>query len=52
MRVRPSGCAILNKGGGVWRCRTVFNCTEACPRGIKITKAIEEVKRALILNRV
>jgi succinate dehydrogenase / fumarate reductase iron-sulfur subunit len=44
--------AILNKGGGVWRCRTVFNCTEACPRGINITKAIEEVKRALILNRV
>jgi succinate dehydrogenase / fumarate reductase iron-sulfur subunit len=43
---------ILNKGGGVWRCRTVFNCTEACPRGIKVTKAIEEVKRALVLDRV
>jgi succinate dehydrogenase / fumarate reductase, iron-sulfur subunit len=43
---------ILNKGGGVWRCRTVFNCTEACPRGIHVTKAIEEVKRALVLNRV
>jgi succinate dehydrogenase / fumarate reductase iron-sulfur subunit len=43
---------ILNKGSGVWRCRTIFNCTEACPRGIKITKAIEEVKRALIFDRV
>ena len=43
---------ILNKGSGVWRCRTVFNCTDACPRGIKVTKAIEEVKRALILDRV
>lgn len=43
---------ILNKGGGVWRCRTVFNCTEACPRGIQVTKAIEEVKRALVLDRV
>ncbi|HRA48827.1 MAG TPA: succinate dehydrogenase iron-sulfur subunit [Thermomicrobiales bacterium] len=43
---------ILNKGGGVWRCRTVFNCTDACPRDIKVTQAIEEVKRALVLNRV
>ena len=43
---------VLNKGSGVWRCRTVFNCTDACPRGIKVTKAIEEVKRALILDRV
>jgi succinate dehydrogenase / fumarate reductase, iron-sulfur subunit len=43
---------ILNKGTGVWRCRTIFNCTEACPRGIKVTKAIEEVKRALVLNSV
>jgi succinate dehydrogenase / fumarate reductase iron-sulfur subunit len=43
---------IVNKGSGVWRCRTIFNCTDACPRDIKITKAIEEVKRALIFDRV
>ena len=42
---------ILNDKEGVWRCRTVFNCTEACPRGIEVTKAIQEVKRALILRR-
>jgi succinate dehydrogenase iron-sulfur subunit len=28
---------------GVWRCRTVFNCVEACPRGIHITRAILEI---------
>jgi succinate dehydrogenase / fumarate reductase iron-sulfur subunit len=28
---------------GVWRCRTVLNCVEACPRGIQITRAIMEV---------
>ena len=39
---------ILNDKEGVWRCRTVFNCTEACPRGIEVTKAIAEVKRAMI----
>ena len=39
---------ILNDKEGVWRCRTTFNCTEACPRGIEVTKAIQEVKRAMI----
>ncbi len=38
---------ILNEQMGVWRCRTAFNCTEACPREIKITQAIGEVKRAI-----
>ncbi len=43
---------ILNTRSGVWRCRTIFNCTDACPRGIEVTKAIEEVKRALLFERV
>jgi succinate dehydrogenase / fumarate reductase iron-sulfur subunit len=43
---------ILNDREGVWRCRTTFNCTEACPRGIEITKAIAEVKKALLYRRV
>jgi succinate dehydrogenase / fumarate reductase iron-sulfur subunit len=38
---------ILNDKAGVWKCRTAFNCTEACPRGIEVTKAISEVKKAL-----
>ena len=43
---------ILNTRSGVWRCRTVFNCTDACPRGIKVTDAIEQVKRALLYEQV
>ena len=43
---------ILNDKEGVWRCRTTFNCTEACPRGIEVTKAIQEVKRALLARKV
>ncbi len=38
---------VLNEQFGVWRCRTAFNCTEACPRDIKVTQAIAEVKRAI-----
>ncbi|WP_460445556.1 succinate dehydrogenase iron-sulfur subunit [Angustibacter aerolatus] len=43
---------VLNDKEGVWRCRTTFNCTEACPRGIQVTKAIQEVKRALLTRKV
>ncbi len=43
---------ILNDKEGVWRCRTTFNCSEACPRGIEVTKAIGEVKRALLARKV
>ena len=43
--------AILNTRNGVWRCRTVFNCTDACPRDIEITKAIEDVKRTLLFGK-
>lgn len=38
---------ILNAPGGIWRCRTAFSCTEACPRDIQITRAIAEVKQAI-----
>lgn len=48
---RDTGAAarleVLNEQFGVWRCRTAFNCTEACPRDIKITQAIAEVKHAI-----
>ena len=43
---------ILNQRSGVWRCRTAFNCSECCPRGIKVTQAIEEVKRVILYDRV
>lgn len=38
---------IMNEQFGVWKCRTAFNCTNACPREIEVTKAIAEVKMAL-----
>ena len=41
---------ILAKPDGVWRCRTIYNCTEACPRDIKVTQAIAEVKREMLLR--
>ncbi len=43
---------ILNEQMGVWRCRTAFNCTEACPREIHVTQAIADVKRAITTGRL
>ena len=42
---------ILDDADGVWRCRTIFNCVEACPRDINVTRAIGEVKKALLFRR-
>lgn len=43
---------IMNDTMGVWRCRTVFNCVECCPREIDITRAIGEVKKAILSGGV
>ncbi|MBA3689221.1 MAG: succinate dehydrogenase iron-sulfur subunit [Chloroflexi bacterium] len=42
---------IMADADGVWRCRTIFNCVEACPRGINITRAIMEVTRQIEIRR-
>jgi succinate dehydrogenase / fumarate reductase iron-sulfur subunit len=39
---------ILNDQFGVYRCHTIFNCTDACPRDIQVTQAIGEVKKAIV----
>jgi succinate dehydrogenase / fumarate reductase iron-sulfur subunit len=39
--------AELDRRDGVWACRTIFNCTKACPVDIEVTEAIGEVKRAI-----
>jgi succinate dehydrogenase / fumarate reductase iron-sulfur subunit len=43
---------ILNGQFGVYRCHTIFNCTDACPREIQVTKAIGEVKAAIATGKL
>ena len=43
---------VMGDTFGVWKCRTIFNCTNACPRDIEVTKAIGEVKRVLTTGEV
>ena len=42
---------ILNARMGAFGCRTIYNCTVACPREIQITRAIGEVKKAILYDQ-
>jgi succinate dehydrogenase / fumarate reductase iron-sulfur subunit len=50
-RAAQERLALVAERSGVFKCRTVFNCTDACPQGIEITKAIQDLKRAVVLSR-
>lgn len=43
---------LLGSENGVWRCHTIFNCAEACPKKINPTWSIEALKRRSIVNRL
>lgn len=45
-RLKLVGCE-----DGLWRCHTVFNCAEACPKSINPTQFIQYLKRRAVLTR-
>jgi succinate dehydrogenase / fumarate reductase iron-sulfur subunit len=51
-RAAAERLAILSEQFGVYRCHTIFNCTIACPREIEVTRAIGEVKKALLIGKL
>jgi len=42
----------LDDKHGLWRCHTIFNCVEACPKGLNPTKAISELKKEIVRERI
>jgi succinate dehydrogenase / fumarate reductase iron-sulfur subunit len=44
--------SVMSDVLGVYRCHTAFNCTDACPRDIQVTKAIGEVKQAIMTGKL
>ncbi len=42
----------LDDRHGLWRCHTIFNCVEACPKDLNPTKAISELKKELVRRRL
>jgi succinate dehydrogenase / fumarate reductase iron-sulfur subunit len=39
---------IIDTQDGIWRCHTIFNCVEACPKEIDITWHISQLKKKLV----
>ncbi len=40
--------AVVSTEKGVWRCHTVFNCAEVCPRSINITWSLQQLKKLAV----
>jgi len=48
------GTAFLDKvntRAGVWNCRTIFRCIDACPKDIRPTDTIEALRREMVVYR-
>ena len=43
---------IVNDPHGLWRCHTIFNCAEACPKGLNPTRAIGALKQEVVKRRI
>ena len=44
--------AAVDSPDGIWRCHTIFNCVEACPKEINITWHISQVKKRLVTTEL
>lgn len=42
---------IIDNNKGLWKCYTIFNCVQACPKEIDITKHISALKRKVVSER-
>ncbi|MGM0451763.1 MAG: succinate dehydrogenase iron-sulfur subunit [Thermodesulfobacteriota bacterium] len=42
---------VLDTPDGVWSCENHFECTKCCPRGIKVTKRINQTARRIKANK-
>jgi len=42
----------VNDKNGIWRCHTIFNCVEACPKKIKITEYLSRLKVKVLENSI
>jgi len=43
--------AKVDRRTGVWNCRTIFRCIDACPKDIRPTDTILALKRQLTVYR-
>jgi len=46
-----SRLAQMDSADGVWGCKTMWWCTDVCPKGIPVTKCLGQIKRAIKQNK-
>ena len=39
---------LIDNADGIWRCHSVFNCVEACPKEIDITRHMSALKKRVV----
>ena len=49
---RAERLELVSGEDGVWRCHSVFNCVEACPKKINQNKAIGRLRRWTLARRL
>ncbi|HXH09040.1 MAG TPA: succinate dehydrogenase/fumarate reductase iron-sulfur subunit [Alphaproteobacteria bacterium] len=49
---RAERLAAVGGEHGCWRCHSLFNCTEVCPKHLSPTRAIAGLKRSIVLDRL
>jgi succinate dehydrogenase / fumarate reductase, iron-sulfur subunit len=42
---------VVDSPDGLWKCYTIFNCVQACPKGIDITRWLSALKRKAVTAR-
>jgi succinate dehydrogenase / fumarate reductase iron-sulfur subunit len=50
--IRGERLRIVSRSEGVWRCHTVFNCLESCPKGLDPTWAIGQLKMIIVREKL
>ncbi|MDR4509950.1 MAG: succinate dehydrogenase iron-sulfur subunit [Candidatus Brocadiaceae bacterium] len=50
--IKKERLAMVNDEYGVWRCHTVFNCQEVCPKNLNPTGSIAHLKREIMKSEI
>jgi len=50
--IRNERLDMVDNEDGVWRCHTIFNCVDVCPKKINQTDAIQYLKRQLVKRKI
>ncbi|RMG60367.1 MAG: succinate dehydrogenase iron-sulfur subunit [Deltaproteobacteria bacterium] len=43
---------LVDDHNGLWRCHTIFNCMECCPKNLNITEGIQYLKRLAFMRKI